>query len=1122
MKLRNTLLSLCALAAVTLSAATIENPLDAAGIYRAYPAQSDSMPSVPEGYTPVYISHYGRHGSRWVIKESIYGDAVKELKAQKINGNLTPLGDSVIAALERCGAHARGHFGELSPLGQRQHAAIAARMAARFPSLFSGNVPVTACSSTTPRCIVSMGAFTGELLRRNPGLNLSTRSTPGEMELLALDIKGRQGLPEKTGGREEMKRMTDAYYILRDSLTRSEATAARLMTDPTMVKDLPALMRDIYDAAIAVQDVDGLDGVDLLSVFTPDDLYDQWQSFNYRMYMQNANTRVSSGAGPRSAVPLLELILDDADRALASGEESVDLRFGHDTVLLRLLALMGAEGCSGKSVALADANGCWRSQHISPMGANLQFAFYRGKGGDIIVAPRLNEQPLRFDGVEYAPGAPGFYRWDDMRRLWRSAVHPASALMERVCPGSSSRFIFEQTDTPDDFFELSSAMGRPLIRGNNAVNVASGLNWYLKYYPGIHLTWGNMTAELPERLPLLKAPVRHTTGLSRRYYLNYCTHSYSMAFWDSDRWQREIDWMALHGINMPLAITGADVVWRNTLLRLGYTAEEADAFVAGPAFQAWWLMNNLEGWGGPNSPEWYKERAALQRDILASMRRWGMEPVLPGYSGMVPHDADVRLGMEVSGKGLWNGFVRPAFLKTSDPKFDLIADIYYDELTRLCGPARYYSMDPFHEGGSTDGVDLAEAGSIITRAMKRANPEAVWVIQGWNENPREELLQGIGKGDVVVLDLASEIKPNWGDPDSPSLTKRADGYGEHDWMFCMLLNFGGNVGLHGRMDNVIGGFYKARASKYDNTLTGVGFTPEGVENNPMMYELFSELIWRPERFDKEEWLRGYARARYGAADADVDRAWRRLAATIYNCPWGNMQQGTTESVFCARPSADVWQVSSWSRMAPYYRPEDVIAAARQFAKAAPRLKGNPNYVYDLVDITRQALSEKGRLTYREMTEALKKGDIKRFDKASERFLALIDAQDRLLSTHPAFSVQPWLESARAMGKTPQERDLMESNARHLITTWGPREASEEGGLRDYAHREWHGLLGDLYRTRWATWIDAQRAAMESGVPAAEIDFYSIDEKWVNDRGDYTLSPCGEAVEAALSAIREHL
>ena len=694
-----------------------------------------------------------------------------------------------------------------------------------------------------------------------------------------------------------------------------------------------------------------------------------------------------------------------------------------------------------------------------------------------------------------------------------TASHPVESLLERIAPGASQRISVREVPSDEDFFEISAENGRPLVTGNSAVNIAAGVNWYLKYYPHIHLSWNNMKAELPEVLPLPAKAERRSTDASRRYYLNYCTHSYSMAFWDWERWQQEIDWMALHGINIPLAMTGTDVVWRNTLKRLGCSDAEADAFVAGPAFQAWWLMNNLEGWGGPNSEKWYADRAALQRRILERMHELGMEPVLPGYSGMVPHDADERLGVKVSGKGIWNGFVRPAFLATTDPMFDRIADIYYQELTALCGRAKYYSMDPFHEGGSLEGVDLAECGAIITRAMKRANPESIWVIQGWNENPRAELLAGVPRGDIVVLDLASEIKPNWGDPDSPSPYKREGGYMPHDWMFCMLLNFGGNVGLHGRMDNVIGGYYKARKSVFGPTLTGVGLTPEGIENNPVMYELLSELIWRPEEFTKEDWLRGYAGARYGAADADVDAAWRKLASTIYNCPWGNLQQGTTESVFCARPSREVWQVSSWSRMKPYYEPQDVIDAAQAFAAAAPRLRSNGNYRYDLVDIVRQAVAEKGRLVYGEMIKALDSKDMAAFRSASSRFMGLLTDQERLLSTRPEFSVATWIDAARRLAPTPDERDMMERNARLLITTWGPRVASEDGGLRDYAHREWAGLLGDLYTARWRAWIDAMQRGDDT-----PIDFYAIDEAWVNERKDYKVDTKTDCVDTALDIL----
>lgn len=697
-----------------------------------------------------------------------------------------------------------------------------------------------------------------------------------------------------------------------------------------------------------------------------------------------------------------------------------------------------------------------------------------------------------------------------------SAAHPVEDILERIDPGSSSRFIIRQNDSAEDFFEISAIDGKPSISGNSSVSIAAGLNWYLKYYAKVHLSWNNLETELPDTLPLPDKPERRSTDLARRYYLNYCTFSYSMAFWDWNRWQKEIDWMALHGINMPLAVTAMDVVWRNTLLRLGYAKEEADAFIAGPAYQAWWLMNNLEGCGGPNSDEWYADRAELQSKILSRMRELGMTPVLPGYSGMVPHDADSRLGVSVSGKGTWNGFVRPAFIDTTDPSFDRIADIYYEELTRLCGVADYYSMDPFHEGGNTAGVDLGECGIIIDRAMKRVNPDAVWVIQGWNENPREELLKSVPMGDLAVLDLASETNPRWGDPDTPSQYKYADGYMPHDWIYCMLLNFGGNVGLYGCMDNVINGYYKARDSKYNSTLTGVGLTPEGIENNPVMYELLTELIWRPAKFDKSEWLTRYTEARYGGRNENIDKAWKILSSTIYNCPLGNPQQGTTESIFCARPSDNAWQVSAWSMMTPYYEPRDIIEAAELFAKAANDFGDNPNYRYDLVDITRQAVAEKGRLTYQEMIKAMKDGDREEFDRCSGRFLSLILVQDRLLSSSPGFNVGTWIDDARKLSHSPGELNLMEENARRLISTWGPRVASEKGKLHDYAHREWGGILRDLYYTRWERWITACHESADL-IPPTDIDFYEIDNTWVNSRADYPIS--GEdCVSVALSII----
>ncbi|WP_337380320.1 alpha-N-acetylglucosaminidase [Phocaeicola coprophilus] len=694
---------------------------------------------------------------------------------------------------------------------------------------------------------------------------------------------------------------------------------------------------------------------------------------------------------------------------------------------------------------------------------------------------------------------------------------PITGLLERIDKGASRKFVIERLKGEKDFFELDQKGNKVVVRGNNYVSIATGINWYLKYYAGINLSWNGMQADLPEVLPPVLKKERHETDLKLRYDFNYCTFSYSMAFWDWKRWEQEIDWMALHGINLPLAMVGTDVVWKNVLEELGYTREEINAFIAGPGFQAWWLMNNLEGWGGPNPDSWYERQEELQKRILKRMREYGIEPVLPGYSGMVPHNAKDRLGLNVADPGRWNGYPRPAFLQPTDPQFERIAALYYRGMTRLYGKVSYYSMDPFHEGGNTSGVDLEAAGKAIWKAMKQANPRAAWVVQAWGANPRPQMIRNLPAGDMVVLDLFSESRPQWGDP--ASSWYRKEGFGQHDWLFCMLLNYGGNVGLHGKMAHLIEEFYKAKDSSFGKTLKGVGMTMEGIENNPVMYELLCELPWREQRFSKDEWLEGYLKARYGKSDSQVSQAWMLLSNTIYNCPAASTQQGTHESILCARPSWKAYQVSSWSEMSDYYDPADVIRAAGMMVDAAERFRGNNNFEYDLVDIVRQAVAEKGRLMYRVLVDAYKAGDRELFKLSSDRFLRLILMQDRLLATRSEFKVGRWLESARNLGSTEEEKDWYEWNARVQITTWGNRVAADDGGLHDYAHREWNGLLRDFYYLRWKTWLDEQLKSFEGGQPKA-IDFYALEEPWTLKHNSYASEAEGNPVDIACEIYRE--
>ena len=563
-------------------------------------------------------------------------------------------------------------------------------------------------------------------------------------------------------------------------------------------------------------------------------------------------------------------------------------------------------------------------------------------------------------------------------------------------------------------------------------------------------------------------------------------------------------------INLPLAAVGQECVWRNMLLQLGYTKDEINRFIAGPAFLAWWAMNNLEGWGGPNPDSWYEQQEALQKKILKRMREYGIKPVLPGYSGMVPHDANKKLGLNVTEPALWNGFTRPAFLMPTDSRFAEIAALYYKELEKLFGKADYYSMDPFHELENAEDVDFDAAGKAVLNAMRKANPKAVWVIQGWTENPRPEMIKNMKNGDLLILDLFSECRPMWG---IPSIWKRDKGYEQHDWLFCMLENFGGNVGLHGRLDQLLNNFYLTKNNPLAEHLKGIGLTMEGSENNPMMFELMCELPWRPDKITKEAWLKEYLAARYGVKDEKIEQAWEILANGIYNCPFGNNQQGPHESIFCGRPSMNNFQVSSWSKMENYYDPTSTEDAARLMLEVADKYRGNNNFEYDLVDIVRQALSDRGRIVYNQAIADFKSFDKRSYARHSKEFLDLLLAQDRLLATRSEFRVGRWINQARSLGNTPKEKDLYEWNARVQITTWGNRTCADEGGLRDYAHKEWNGILKDFYYKRWEAWWKMLQGVLDGG-EMQEIDWYAMEEPWTLQHNPYKTEAEGDCIDTA--------
>lgn len=387
-------------------------PEKAGGVYYAYPYTTDSIAPVPAGFEPVYISHYGRHGSRWHATPDLHDKTVAKLEEQKRLGNLTADGEKALELARLCRDHTKGHIEELSGLGQRQHRGIATRMYDRFPSMFADGDTITARSSQVQRCIISMAAFNDALKEKNPKLVMDFHATPSDMDFIAYHSKKAKTL---YSGNQPWRAV---FNHERDSLNRCKATAKRLFKDPSKAAKSKAV-KYLYDVAVVVQDVDGLDA-DLLSFFDKEDLYNLWKAENYKHYVRHGYSTEGKNEGPLSARSLLADILDRADESLDGKRAKVDLRFGHDIYMLRLLSLMGIEGTDLTTKGFEETARTWRTYHLTPMASNVQVVIFRNDAGDEIATVRLNERPVRINGIKEF--APGYYKWNDLRTLWKSKL----------------------------------------------------------------------------------------------------------------------------------------------------------------------------------------------------------------------------------------------------------------------------------------------------------------------------------------------------------------------------------------------------------------------------------------------------------------------------------------------------------------------------------------------------------------------------------------------------------------------------------------------------------------------------------------------------------------------------
>ncbi|KAF2282888.1 hypothetical protein GH714_043308 [Hevea brasiliensis] len=655
------------------------------------------------------------------------------------------------------------------------------------------------------------------------------------------------------------------------------------------------------------------------------------------------------------------------------------------------------------------------------------------------------------------------------------------------------------------------------ISGVTGVEVLAGLHWYLKYWCGSHISWEKTGGAQLNSIPNLGSlpRVQDTGILVQRpipwnYYQNAVTSIYTFAWWDWERWEKEIDWMALHGINLPLAFTGQEAIWQKVFKKFNISEVDLDDFFGGPAFLAWSRMGNLHSTSGfsGNVPAALANIFSISKD--STLRKL----------------VSFQLRATLDGAAL-------IFLDATDPLFIEIGRAFIEQQIKEYGRTGHiYNCDTFDE--KTPPSDEPDYISALGAAVFKGMQSGVMMLSGdavirsrIDGTSMMALLHSVPVGRLVVLDLFAEVKPIW-------ITSEQF-YGV-PYIWCMLHNFAGNIEMYGILDSIASGPVEARTSE-NSTMVGVGMSMEGIEQNPVVYDLMSEMAFQHKKVDVKAWIDLYSTRRYGRSDPLIQDAWNVLYHTVYNCTDGAYDKN--RDVIVAFPDVDPFLISlrhkryhhngkpisrravlkensdSYDHPHLWYSTSEFLRALEFFITSGEELSGSNTYSYDLVDLTRQALAKYANELFLKIIESYQSNDVNGVANLSQKFLDLVEDMDTLLACHEGFLLGPWLESAKQLAEDKEQERQFEWNARTQITMWFDNTEDEASLLRDYGNKYWSGLLLDYYGPRAAIYFKYLMSSLENGhgFPLKDWrrEWIKLTNNWQKSRNNFPVDSNGNAL-----------
>ena len=698
------------------------------------------------------------------------------------------------------------------------------------------------------------------------------------------------------------------------------------------------------------------------------------------------------------------------------------------------------------------------------------------------------------------------------------AEKAARGVLKRTLGYDPCNVIIEVTGPENDSTEYYSTevrCGKLTVKASSTIAACRGFYDYVKANHYGMVTWTVNNIDLPFWLP--KQELRKvTTPFVHRQYMNVCTMGYTAPYWKFETWEKELDWMALHGIDMPLAPIGSEAIFARVWKKLGLTDEEIGDFVVGPAHFPWFRMGNMTKLGGHLSQAYYDQTIDLAHQLIDRMNELGMSPIYNAFAGFVP-DGIKRVfpDTELIHAGWDNGeYYVSNFISPETDLFQTIATEYIKEWEAEFGKGEFYLADsfnemkvPFAKKGTQERFDqIASYGKHLYNSISSANPDATWVLQGWmfgyqrhiwDPESIKALFSEVPDERLLLLDLSVDF--NYDIWESEYTWNYAQGIFGKKWIYSTTPNFGGRTCPVGNIEFYLNGHLNALNSPNKGNLIGLGSAPEGVENNEVLYEAIYDAAWNFEKRDVMKWLEDYSLARYGEYPEALRTYWTKMLQSSYG-----MCSSRAEYRIQQQP---IYLLGGRYDVTPAH-----FEGLEAFIAAADELSGNKDYITDLALNAGFYAFGKAELLASEIHRAYLCGDKERAAQLEVRFEDLMVRADRFFESNPVTRLERWIDFARAWGVDEAESDKYEMDARRLVTVWGPGHCHD--GLNDYSCRMWSGLIRDYYLPRWKHFFEAKK----QGVP---FDFDQWEYKFCEEQtGVSEVEPYEDLVAAARQLVAD--